>query len=228
MRKRQTRSKRFSNINPLTPEPEIILKAARIIQQGGVVVFPTRNLYGLAADALCVSAVERIFEIKQRPAERPLLVLINDKAALESVVREIPPAAAHLMEHFWPGNVTIVLAARDTLPKALTGGTGRVGVRLPGHPVASALVNAVGGPITGTSANLSGRGGCSNIAHLDDAVARQVDLILDAGPLKEGIGSTVVDVAQESASVLREGAVSIQELRSVLEAHSFKLIDNRA
>jgi L-threonylcarbamoyladenylate synthase len=199
-------------INSQKPETEIIKEAAAVIKQGGVIVFPTRCLYGLGADAMNPDAVERIIEIKQRPQDNPILVLIDSDNQLEMLVEKIPPAADAIMEAFWPGRVTLVFDARDTLPDSLTAQTGKIGVRLPGHPVAAAMVRQVKGPLTGTSANLSGRPGCYRLPDLDPQIAGQVDLVLDAGTLQGGVGSTVVDVTGEPPRILREGQVTAGQI----------------
>ena len=202
----------IKKIDPIHPEPELIKGAAGVIKQGGVIVFPTRCLYGLGADAMDPDAVERIIRIKQRPPDNPILVLIHAEAQLEMLVANIPPAAVAIMAAFWPGRVTLVFDARDKLSDLLTAKTGKIGVRLPGHPVAAAMLQQVKGPITGTSANLSGHAGCSRVADLEPQVAVKLDMILDAGPLKGGIGSTVVDVTSESPIILREGEVKTREI----------------
>ncbi len=189
-----------------------------VVRGGGVVCFPTRCLYGLGADAFNPAAVERVFEIKQRPPGLPLLVLISRPEQLEELAAKVTPAARLLMERFWPGRLTLVLDARPEVPPRLTAGTGRIGVRLAAHPVARALVEAFGRPLTGTSANLSGGGGCRRIAELGPRVAGQVQLILDAGDLKGGVGSTVVDVTGESPAMIREGEVSRPEILAVLKS----------
>ena len=207
---------RIKRINPREPEPEIIAEAAEIVKQGGVVVFPTRCLYGLGADAMNPAAVERIIEIKQRPEDNPILVLIDSKNQLEMLVEKIPPAADAIIKEFWPGRVTLAFDARDTLPDLLTAQTGKIGVRLPGHWVAAALLRQINGPLTGTSANLSGRPACSRLADLDPQIAGQVDLVLDAGTLQGGVGSTVVDVTEEPPKILREGEVTVDQIRRAL------------
>ena len=180
----------------------------QIIQNGGVVVFPTTGLYGLAADATHPAAIEKVFAIKRRPSNKPLLILVPDRDAISNLVQEIPPAAERAMASFWPGKLTLVFKASTGILPSLTAGTGHIGIRLPVHPVAQALVRAVGRPITATSANLSGQSGCSCIADLEPAVTESVDLILDAGPLEGGAGSTILDVTCDPPIVLREGAVS--------------------
>jgi L-threonylcarbamoyladenylate synthase len=207
---------RIKRINPREPEPEIIKEAVTIIQQGGVVVFPTRCLYGLGADAMNPAAVERVIKIKQRPRDNPVLVLIDSKNQLEMLVGKIPAAAGAIMKAFWPGRVTLVFDARDTLPDLLTAQTGKIGVRLPGHPVAAAMLRQINGPVTGTSANLSGRPACNHLADLDPHIAGRVDLILDAGTLQGGVGSTVVDVTEKPPRILREGEVTAGQIRSAL------------
>jgi len=207
---------KINRIDSQNPDPELIKEAAGIIKGGGVIVFPTRCLYGLGADAMNPGAVERIIEIKQRPADNAILVLIHSKNQLEMLVEKIPPAAAAIMETFWPGRVTLVFDARDTLPGLLTAQTGKIGVRLPGHPVAAAILRQVKGPVTGTSANLSGRPGCNRLADMGRQIAGQVDLVLDAGTLQGGIGSTVVDVTEAPPRILREGQVTARQIRGSL------------
>jgi len=202
-------------INATTPEPEIIAEAAAVIRQGGVLAFPTRCLYGLGADAFNPEAVERVAKIKQRPEQNPILVLIDSKKQLESLVVQISSAADAIMEAFWPGRVTLVFEARNSLPDQLTAQTGKIGVRLPGHPVAAAIVQQVKGPVTGTSANMSGQPGCCRAQDLDPTIASQLGLILDAGTLIGGIGSTVVDVTVTPPRILREGQVTAGEVLSV-------------
>ncbi len=202
-------------MDPRKPEPAAIARAAEIIRAGGVVCYPTRCLYGLGADARNAAAVEKVFSLKQRPATMALLVLIHRPEEMEGLAARIPKLARVLMERFWPGRLTLVLEAAAGLPEPLTAGTGRIGIRLAGHPVAAALVSAFGGPLTGTSANLSGSPGCAQIPDLEPRIRKGVDLILDAGVLKGGVGSTVVDVTGEKPVVIREGEVPKAEILAV-------------
>ncbi len=204
-------------VNPLNPRPDLISEAARIINNGGIVSFPTRYLYGLGANALNPDAVDRVFEIKQRSYNKPLSVLISRQEDLALLVHNVPQAALRIMERFWPGDITIVFEAHATLPPNLTAGTGKIGVRLPQHPVAVVLTNAVQAPITATSANLTGRGGCSRVSDLDPLVADKLDLILDAGQLEGGTGSTIIDVTVDVPKVLREGAVPAKDMFAILD-----------
>ena len=202
----------IQKINPENPEADIIQHAAAVIKKGGVVAFPTRCLYGLGADPFNPEAVDRIFKIKQRPAAKPILLLIDDPARLAPLVSRITASAADIMKRFWPGRVTLVFEASDRVPDDLMAGTGKIGIRLAGHPAAAELARAVAAPITGTSANLSGQPGCHRIEDLPPAVIEQLDLILDAGPLRGGRGSTVVEVTGDIPRVLREGVVSKKEI----------------
>ncbi len=203
---------KYLKVDPLCPQPDMIEDAAQIIRTGGVICFPTTSLYGLGADALNTHAVDRIFDIKGRSHQKPILIVIQHQRTLEKLVRRIPPMAEHIMQKFWPGKITLVFEAGDNLPSNLTAGTGKIGVRLALHRVAAALIQAVGSPITATSANLSGQPGCANIADLDAQIADHVDLILDAGELAGGKGSTVIDVTGEFPEILREGTVSASDI----------------
>jgi L-threonylcarbamoyladenylate synthase len=200
------------------PEPEIIEAAANIINAGGVIVFPTKSLYGLGVDALNATAVEALFRIKKRPQKKPVLVLIHDIADLNQLVEEIPETALGIMETFWPGEVTIVFEASPEIPGILTAGTGKIGVRMAGHPVARALAKRLKHPITGTSANISGQPGCSGVTQLQPDLTVGINLILDAGPLSGGIGSTVVDVTRTTPEILREGSIPADEILKAIKA----------
>jgi L-threonylcarbamoyladenylate synthase len=194
-----------------------VLMASRMIRSGGVIIFPTQYLYGLGADALNPQAVDRIFEIKERTHRKPILVLIQRQEDLSRFVRHIPSTAESIMNTFWPGAVTIVFEATDALPANLTAGTHKIGVRMPRHPVASALTKAVGGPVTATSANAAGDSGCPRVSDIAPGITEQVDLIIDAGTLKGGLGSTVVDVTVDPPNIIREGAVPSKDILSAIK-----------
>ncbi len=214
------------SINSRQPQPDLIEKAGRIINDGGVVILPTRGLYGVACNAHNAEAVRRIFDIKKRSQEKPLLVLVSSAAMLDDIVISVPKLAGALMSSFWPGRLTLVMEGRKDLPPGLCSDTGKVGVRLVGHPVATALVEAAGTAVTGTSANLSGAGGCDRIGAIDRLVIDSVDMILDAGILAGGPGSSVVDVTGRTPLLLREGAVSAEEISTVLDALGTSRVDN--
>ena len=210
-------------MHPATPEPRIIAQAADAIDKGGVIVCPTQGLYGLAADAFNANAVQRVYRIKGRAQDKPLLVLISDTDDVKRVAQPPSPVAHYLMNAFWPGKVTFVLSARQGLAAGLTAGGNTIGIRQTAHPVAADLVKAVGRPLTGTSANISGAGGCARVSDIDPSLIEAVDLVLDCGPLAGGQGSTIVDISGRQPVILRQGAVKGQE---ILDCHKqFKAQD---
>lgn len=186
----------------------IMERAGKIIRASGVVIFPAQCLYGVAADAANPAAVEKVFRIKRRPKDNPILVLVDRPEDIIALVTTVPLAAKTLMQAFWPGSLTLVFEAAPHISPILTAGTGKIGIRQPAHPVARALVRAAGRPVTGTSANMSGRPGCSSADNLAPSIIQEADLVLDAGRLAGGIGSSIVDVTGDPVEILREGAVS--------------------
>lgn len=221
MRKRQTNSRPTAKrvrVDPRYPDGLVIRQAAAVIRDGGVVVFPTTGLYGLGADALNEAAVRRVFAIKRRPADNPVLVLIRSITDMDRLVCAVPAYARPLLT-LWPGGVTFVFEASENVPAALTAGTGRIGVRLPAHPVARTLVERFGGPLTGTSANVSGQPAVARGSELDPAVCDAADLTLDAGALAGGPGSTIVDASVWPVRIIREGAVPSATIEQILQRH---------
>lgn len=202
-------------IDAARPEAEAIRRAASCIRTGGAVVFPTRCLYGLAVDARSEAAIERMFAIKKRPPDKPVSVLISQLQQVKTLATSISPAAGRIIQRFWPGKVTVVFEAQPEVSALLTAGSGKIGIRLAAHPVAAALTRQVGFPITATSANLSGQPGCHRIEDLDAPVRKDADLILDAGMLQEGMGSTVVDASGDTIVVLRQGVVPQKEILDI-------------
>lgn len=178
-------------------------EAAAALRAGGLVVFPTETVYGLAADALDPDAVEAVFDAKRRPREKPLSFAFPDHEAALEYVHAGETERAFVTE-FLPGPVTVVCEKTAAVPDVLTGGRDRVGVRVPDHDVALALLERVA-PLTATSANVSGEPSVTNPADLDPAFRERVDAVVDDGETPGGTGSTVVDVA--NGEVLREGAV---------------------
>jgi L-threonylcarbamoyladenylate synthase len=193
-----------------------IEKAGRLILQGKVAAFPTETFYGLGADALDGEALQKIFRVKEREEDKPLLLLIADRTWLSGLVKNIPSRAEPLMERFWPGPLTLVFSASAHLPPLLTGNTGKIGLRISSHPVAQALVQAVGRAITATSANVSGQPGASQAGEVFQSLGKKIDAILDGGRTAGGLGSTVVDVAGASPKIIRQGAIARAELAPFL------------
>lgn len=195
---------------------EPLVEAGKIIRNQGIVIFPTQCLYGVGANALDPIAVQKVFDIKQRPQNNPILVLIQDLGELKQLVKTIPAQARALMDRFWPGSLTLVFEAADSVSPLLTAHTGKIGIRLPAHPVARSLVQQAQGPITGTSANLSGQPGASRVSQLPPSMVQAADLILDAGPLKGGTGSTIVDVTCHPIGILRQGVLTPGQIHGMI------------
>jgi L-threonylcarbamoyladenylate synthase len=194
-----------------------IEKASQKILEGGVVAFPTETFYGLGADALELEALRKVFQIKGREENKPLLLLVADRTWLPGLVKKIPPVAEQLIERFWPGPLTLVFEASPNLPSILTAHTGQIGLRISSHPVAQALVQAVGRAITATSANVTGQPSASLASEVFQTLGKQVDAILDGGKTAGGLGSTVLDVCGVLPKILRQGAVSRTELAPFLK-----------
>lgn len=210
------RQNKIIRVDKNHPDPDIINQAAGILKTGGLVIFPATCLYGVAANALSADAVEKVFQLKQRPRNNPILVLIKDMNQIASLAATVPDKARILINQFWPGNLTLVFDAADSVIPELTAGGHKLGIRLPGHPVARALVHSVDFPVTGTSANLSGRPGCTRTDMLCPEIVEKADLILDSGPVKGGAGSTIVDVTCSPPRILRQGATSAKAIYACL------------
>jgi L-threonylcarbamoyladenylate synthase len=182
---------------------------------GGLIVFPTETLYGIGADARSAAAVARLVRVRGRDEGKPILLLVRDLAMAATVAADVPPAARRLAARFWPGPLTLVLPARDDLPAALTAGTGTIGVRAPGHAVAAALVEGLGGPVTAPSANPPGAAPSRRVAEARAYFGDAVAVYVDGGELPGGV-STVAAVEGDRVRVLRAGAVAEAALRAAL------------
>jgi L-threonylcarbamoyladenylate synthase len=194
-----------------------IAQAADLLRSGQLVAFPTETVYGLGADATSDSAVARIFAVKQRPRFNPLIVHVSGIEAAERFVC-LDARARHLAERFWPGALTMVLPRREDsgLSLLVSAGLDSVAVRTPDHPVAQALLNACGRPVAAPSANVSGRISPTTAAHVGAELGEQVTLILDGGPCRVGVESTVLDLTGTPPVLLRPGGIPVEELRGVL------------
>jgi L-threonylcarbamoyladenylate synthase len=186
----------------------VLERALEVLKAGGLLAFPTETFYGLGAAALDAGAVKRVFELKGRPWSKPLLVLV-DSVAMAERLAVVGERARALMARHWPGALTLVLPARSGLPAELTAGTDTIGVRLSPHPVATALVAGLAGPLTAPSANPSGAPPPATAAEVLQFFAGTLSLVLDAGPTAGGLPSTVVDVTGSAPRVLRQGAVQL-------------------
>jgi L-threonylcarbamoyladenylate synthase len=197
---------------------EALDRAAGILRAGGLVALPTETVYGLGANALDAEAVGRIFEAKQRPAWDPVIVHIADFAMLDGLVTEVPDAARRLMEAFWPGPLTLLLPRSSAVPDAVTAGRPLVGVRMPAHPVALELIRRAGVPVAAPSANTFGHISPTTADHVLDDLDGRIDAVLDAGPTRQGVESTVLDPRQSPMVIYRPGAVTAVQIRDTAGA----------
>lgn len=195
-----------------------INRAAGSLISGGVVAYPTESFYGLAVDVTKEDAIKRLFSVKERLAGRPVLILIHSVEVLREYVDRIPPIAHQLIEAFWPGGLTLVFESGPKVSPLLTAGTGKIGVRLSSHPVATALTKAIGVPISGTSANISGKPACRSAEEVLRSLREGVSLILDGGKTTGKIGSTILDVTVDPPRILREGMVHQSQLKRFISA----------
>ncbi len=201
---------RIRAVDPEQPDVRAIAAAAAVVEAGGLVAFPTESFYGLGADALDSDAVARVFEVKGRPEHKALLVLVDSIEMAAGLAARVSDGARALMARYWPGPLTLVLEAADRVPAGLTGGGSTIGVRMPGHAVARALVRSAGRPITAPSANPSEGPPALTAAAVRDYFEGRVELILDGGPTAGGAGSTVADCTVWPPRILRQGPVIVE------------------
>lgn len=203
-------------VNPQDPEPEAIEAAAEAIRRGELVIFPTETVYGLACDALNESAVEKVFEAKGRAEKHPLPVQIASVAELSRVASRVPEIAIELAERFWPGPLTLVLPKSEQISPKVTGGTDTIGIRIPDHPVALAILNRVRIPIVATSANITGQNPPVTAQEATASIGEKVAVVLDAGECRIRVPSTVLDVSVTPPRILRVGAISADEIKNII------------
>jgi L-threonylcarbamoyladenylate synthase len=203
-------------LDPLYPSPTVIERAANCLRQGDLVVFPTETVYGLGADIFQPAALERIFVAKGRPFSDPLIVHIADTAALMDLTTSISEIASRLIQLFWPGPLTLLLPRGPRVPYLATAGMETVAVRMPRHPIAQALIRALGSPIAAPSANRFMHISPTTAGHVLADLAGCVPMILDGGPCEVGVESTILDLSGEVPTILRPGGVSLETLRAVL------------
>ena len=199
---------RILRINQLRIPERLVQEAATAIRNGKIILYPTETTYGIGCDALNDRAILRVFAAKERPQTKPVLVLADTLRMVRTLVTEIPPPALALMKRFWPGPLTILLPPRETVHSAITAGTGKIGVRIPGNRFCLRVIAACKTPLLSTSANISGEPEAHRFEVLKDQFSDIVDLLIDAGDLPPSPPSTVVDISEGRMSVVREGAIT--------------------
>lgn len=189
-----------------------IERAASELMGGGVVAFPTETVYGLGADVYNPHAVAKIFEVKSRPRFDPLIVHVADRNSVDDLVQQVPTQAAELMDAFWPGPLTIIFEKKERVPRIVTAGLATVGIRMPSHPVAEALIRALGRPIAAPSANPFGYISPTRARHVAKLFAQRVPIILDGGNSRYGIESTIVSIRNGMVRIHRHGAIPMEDI----------------
>ncbi|MCE3001107.1 MAG: threonylcarbamoyl-AMP synthase [Xanthomonadaceae bacterium] len=204
-------------MHPKSPlAPPQLAEAVEALRRGELVGLPTETVYGLAADAANPEAVRRIFALKGRPADHPLIVHLGEAAQIDAWARDIPPAARTLAQRFWPGPLTLILRRARGVHDAVTGGQDTVGLRVPAHPVALALLKAFGGGLAAPSANRFGHVSPTTAQHVREEFGEALPVVLDGGPCPVGIESTIVDLSSGAPRVLRPGRIGVDQLEGAL------------
>jgi L-threonylcarbamoyladenylate synthase len=201
---------------PPSYSAESIVRVARILRDGGVVVFPTETVYGVGADIRCAESVRRVFALKKREPSQPLMAHCASPTQMLEYVAGVPQWVQPLVSRFWPGPLALIFRSSGKVPPVVTGGGRTVGIRMVGHPVARDLLEELGAPIAGTSANLHGEPATSRFAAVSPVLLGQVDVALDAGRCGKDLPSTVLDVTCFPPRLVRPGAVSVPEIEAVV------------
>ena len=203
-------------IDAAKPNAESLRYAAHFLERGSVVAIPTDTVYGLAADPFNLAAVDEIFRVKGRPDERGLPLLVNSVEQAEVLARSVLPNFLKLAKAFWPGALTLIVEASHQVPLKVTANTGRIALRWPRSPVVEGLIAEFDGPLTGTSANISGHPACANADDVFLQLGERLPLIIDAGETGAGLPSTIVELRANEWKVVRVGGISVAEIYSVL------------
>ena len=194
-----------------------IEKGVTVITNGGIIAYPTDTVYGLGASSDNAQAIKRIYEVKKRPMDMPLPLLLADVSWIERVTFSIPEIAQQLIDLFLPGALTLVMKKADTIPDIVSGGKNTIALRIPDHPITIALINAVGKPLIGTSANISGKSSALNADDVKNQLGDKIDYILDGGLCPGGKESSIIDVTGNIPVLLREGAILKADIEKVCE-----------
>ncbi len=204
-------------VNAQFPEADLLRYAAGFLTRGGVIAIPTDTFYGLAADPFNLAAVDEIYRVKGRPETRALPILVNSIEQAILLAREAPRKFLRLAQAFWPGGLTLVVNAAQRIPLKVTAGTGRIALRWPNSAVVRRLIDEFEGPVTGTSANISGFPSCSNAEQVMKQLGSRVPLVLDTGETGGTLASTIVELTGDTWRIGREGAIPVAEIEKALE-----------
>jgi L-threonylcarbamoyladenylate synthase len=207
-------------ISPENPDPVIVRYAAEFIRRGEIVAIPTDTFYGIAADPFNLAAIDQIYRVKGRPETRALPILVNSTSQAVSLARDVPYTFHKLAAKFWPGPLTLLVEASTAVPLKVTAHTGNVALRWPKSAIVNALIDLIQGPVTGTSGNISGQPACATAMDLLEQMGERLPLILDAGETPGNLASTIVKLDGDDWAVMREGVITEQELRAVMEDDS--------
>ena len=194
---------------------DTLIQPANVIKSGGIVVFPTETVYGIGANGLNENAVKRLYEVKQRPFNKPISLLVNSIDMINEIAKDITELEYDLMRKFFPGPLTIILKKKDIVPNIVTANSNTVGVRMPANETALKLIEYAGVPIATPSANISGKPSATNLKEVMENFGEEVDYYIDGGPSKIGIASTIVQVIDEVPHILRQGSISKEEIMNL-------------
>lgn len=198
---------------------EKLKEPAKIIRDGGIVIFPTETVYGIGTNGLDEKAIKKIYEVKQRSFNKPISLLVNNIEMVNKIAKNISKLEYKIMESFFPGPLTIILEKRDIIPNILTANTNTVGIRMPSGKIAKKLIEYAGVPIATPSANISGRPSGTNIKDIQKDFEGKVDYFIDNGESKLGVPSTIVKVINDEVHILREGSISKKQINRIIQNH---------
>ena len=190
---------------------------AKIIKEGGIVIFPTETVYGIGTNGLNKEAIKKLYELKQRPLNKPISLLVNNIEMVNQVAKNISKLEYKIMQNFFPGPLTIILEKKDIVPDILTANTNTVGIRMPSGEIARKLIEYAGVPIATPSANISGKPSGTNIKDIQKDFEGKVDYFIDNGESKLGIPSTIVRVINNEVHILRQGSISKEEINNIVK-----------
>ncbi|MEM2660320.1 MAG: L-threonylcarbamoyladenylate synthase [Nitrososphaeria archaeon] len=203
-------------VDPLNPDPSIIKYVAKIIVKGGLVAFPTETVYGLGADVFNSSAIRKIFEVKGRPIDNPLIVHVSSLEQLERVAYDLSDKALKLIDRFWPGPLTLIFKRKNDVPPEVSAYLPTIAVRMPSNPIALSLINESKTPIAAPSANISSKPSPTSAEHVIRDLYGKIDLIIDGGETLYGVESTILNIQSDPPKLLRPGAIPLEEIEKVI------------